>query len=147
MLRSYLSSHGPFDGILGFSQGAGLAAMHIVREGMSPVRQGDPPFKCAIFISSIAVPDPTAFDLRGEIRFLDPEVDKELIQIPTVHIWGAKDELNQGSQVLKKLCVQSMASVFIHDGDHEIPGLGAKEAVVETVKAMRRGISNALYVQ
>ncbi|KAF4624263.1 hypothetical protein G7Y89_g13912 [Cudoniella acicularis] len=60
---------------------------------------------------------------------------------------GTKDEPNKDSQVLKKLCDHGSASVFIYDGDHEVPGLGAKEAVIETVKVMRREISKALYVQ
>lgn len=148
LLDSYLSDQGPFDGILGFSQGAGLAAMHMARQAMvDPTCRIKPPLKCAIFLSSIAVPDPTAFDLRGEIRMLDPKIDGQLIRIPTVHIWGAKDELNKESRVLKALCDHRTASTFIHEGDHEVPGLGAKEAVTETVKTIRRSIFTVPYVQ
>ncbi|TGO48512.1 hypothetical protein BCON_0238g00020 [Botryotinia convoluta] len=137
MLRDYLRDQGLFDGVIGFSQGACLAVAYIAageRLGLS--RQIHPSFKCAVFISSMSVPDAVAFNLRGEIRLIDPGIDGELIRIPTVHIWGAEHVYSKHCYTVRRICDQQTVSSFIHGGGHEVPGSGAQEAVIETVKAL-----------
>jgi len=138
-LREYILAEGPFDGIIGFSQGAGLAAMYLVQQAHAKMS----PIKCAIFLSSFTVYDPVAFQQQGVIRKLDPMQDGVPIQIPTVHIWGEREGGSEDSERLRDLCNQSLASTFIHEGGHEVPGLGAKGAVTGIVKVVRRGLSKA----
>ena len=88
-LDTYVAAEGPFDGVLGFSQGASLAAMHLVRKAIQAPTEA-PPFKCAILISCAAVYDPVAYFERGEVRVLDFERDGRPIKIPTVHIWASR---------------------------------------------------------
>jgi hypothetical protein len=142
-LDDYISNEGPFDGLLAFSQGAGLGAMYLVQNAKDK-RNSTPPFKCAIFLSSMVVYDASAYEERSEVRVLDPSTDGEPVQIPTVHVWGKGDGRAQDSETLSKLCSRRGATVFVHDGGHEVPGLSIKGAVPGTVKAMRRGIAQAL---
>ncbi|TVY91261.1 hypothetical protein LAWI1_G001683 [Lachnellula willkommii] len=133
-LDEYIEAEGPFDGVLGFS--LALASRLCISSGRPP------PFKCAIFLSTVLVHDPVAIE-SGEIKVLDPKEAGQPIQLPTVHIWGAKDPRKGDGELLKGLCDTRTATGFIHEGMHEVPGLGTKAAVTETVKAMRRGISKA----
>ncbi|CZR69184.1 uncharacterized protein PAC_19084 [Phialocephala subalpina] len=147
-LEEYIIAEGPFDGVLAFSQGAGLVAMHIIYQSLqNPRRNPVPPFKFAIFLSSIPV-----YDLRGVengtgIRKLDPALDGHLIRIPTTHIWGEHEVHKADGELLESLCEQKMTATFVHDGGHEVPGLSGKSAVTGTVKAMRRSIFNALLLE
>ena len=145
-LDTYLRAEGPFDAILAFSQGAGLAAMYLARKAI----QGPgstPPLKCAVLISCAAIYDPTAWLEHGQVRVLEPAKDGQLIKIPTVHIWGKEDSVRHESEVVSNLCDQSQATTFVHEGGHEVPRLGTKHAVAGTVKAMRRGITQALLLE
>lgn len=137
LLDEYIAAEGPFDGVIGFSQGASLAAMHIIRTAQ---RHAECPFKCAIFFSCSGLYDPAALVDQGEARKLDPVAEGEIIRIPTIHIWGQKDLIKEESEILSKLCDKQVRTVFVHEGGHEVPGLGGKGTVIETVKAMRRGI-------
>lgn len=145
-LDAYVAAEGPFDGVLAFSQGAGLAAMHIVRKAIQAPLQA-PPFKCAILVSCNGVYDPVAWLVHGEVRALDPEVDGQLIKIPTVHIWGKQDRLRNESEAVSKLCDKSLATVFVHEGGHEVPRLSARNAIAGSAKAMRRGITQVSFLE
>lgn len=48
-------------------------------------------------------------------------VDNVRIEIPTVHIFGRQDKWRLHSKDLIKLCWKKLATVFEHDGGHEIP--------------------------
>ncbi|RDL32027.1 Uncharacterized protein BP5553_09429 [Venustampulla echinocandica] len=144
-LDEYVMAEGPFDGVLAFSQGACLAAMHLIRKRQQDSRggQAQPPFNCAIFLSSIPAYDAVAFENRGEVRLLEPATDGQPIQIPTVHIWGQQEDSKKDSELLKELCNAQLATIFVHGGGHEVPGLGAKGDVTGAVKAIRRAILKA----
>ncbi|KAJ2994424.1 hypothetical protein NUW58_g1566 [Xylaria curta] len=81
-LNDYISTEGPFDGVIGFSAGAVLAAMYIVE---SQRRDGKAPFRCAIFLSSASS--------IAELQFLGFDPQHDQIQIPTLHIWGLDDHI------------------------------------------------------
>lgn len=138
MLDDYIAAEGPFDGAIGFSEGASLAAMHIIRKA----QQGhEAPFKCAIFISCGGLFDPTALLNRGEGTPLEPKAVGELIRIPTAHIWGENDPMKKEGEKLNQLSEEQLRSVFVHQGGHEVPGLGMTAAVITAaVNAMRRAI-------
>lgn len=121
--------------------------MHLIRKTQQDSRgsqaEGKAPFKCAIFLSSIPAYDAVTFEARGEIRLLDPATDGQLIHIPTVHIWGQQEDSKSNSELLKELCNPQTATIFVHGGGHEVPGLGSKGDVTGAVKAMRRAILKA----
>ena len=97
-LAAYVSAEGPFDGVMGFSQGAALTAM--LRARRSPAE----PFRFAVFLCA-GVPFCEASLRQGVLRHLDPKVDKEMIRVPTTHIVGSKDDALQASLMMKELCV------------------------------------------
>ncbi|KAI0974393.1 serine hydrolase-domain-containing protein [Xylaria arbuscula] len=76
-LTSFVENEGPFDGVIGFSGGAVVAAMCILDKQRRTDRAGLP-FRYAIFVSSAESKE--AMVALG----LDPQVD--IIRIPTAHI-------------------------------------------------------------
>jgi len=63
-LRTVIEEDGPYDGVIGFSQGAALAASFILCDEhdaqiQDPVRCQRPPFKVAIFINSVMAFSPS----------------------------------------------------------------------------------------
>ena len=103
----------PFDGILGFSEGASVAAGVILRQSEKKVAS---PFKFAIFMCC-TVPPPRSDGV--DIMLADETAER--IDIPTTHIVGSRDPGCQGGRALYNLCDQSSASIFDHGGSHTIP--------------------------
>lgn len=148
-LEDYIAAEGPFDAVMAFSQGAGLAAMLMVRKlQQEPMQQRlNPLFKCAIFFSGGFPGDPAALR-KNELRPLSYDTDEEVIHLPTAHIWGANDQQYPTfGPVLSQLCKHETRMVFMHQGGHEIPGTSSKEAVTATVHAIRRTVAKAIPVQ
>ena len=110
------SDLGPFDGLLGFSEGASVAANVLMHSEQSRSLR---PFKCAILICG-APPfrpgneDPYLADVVGQI-----------ISTPTLHILGAKDPGRLGGLALYNLCTTGTASLYDHGKGHEIPRVPA----------------------
>lgn len=160
-LDAYITSEGPFDGVIGYSQGASLAATYLLQLGMRHPGKALP-FKCAIFFAGGVPLDPAELDdgvLRlvkvgelngiGDKEFrLNEENVKEtewVLKLPTAHIYGRKDPLWPGSsEVLASLSERESRSVSLHDEGHDIPGARAKEAVQGAVRAIRRAIEKGL---
>ncbi|KAJ4302829.1 hypothetical protein N0V90_001720 [Kalmusia sp. IMI 367209] len=136
-LEEYIIAEGPFDGVMAFSQGAGLAAMHITR---SQLEGRVPPFKFAVLIASNDVYDPTAWLQRGVVQPLDTQIHGRPIKVPTVVVWGEQDPWKDRSERTMGLCEKDKVFVVRHAGGHDVPGLAAKEAVHEVVKMIRRVI-------
>lgn len=144
-LEDYIATEGPFDAVMAFSQGAGLAATLMIRKLLQePAQQRiNPLFKCAIFFSGGIPGDPAALG-KNELRPLSYDTDGEVIGVPTAHIWGSNDQQYPTfGPVLSQLCKREMRTVFIHQGGHEIPGSSSKDAVTATVHAIRRTIAKA----
>ncbi|KAF2469065.1 uncharacterized protein BDR25DRAFT_289247 [Lindgomyces ingoldianus] len=142
-LEAYILEEGPFDGVIAYSHGAGLAAMLLVREKY--LKPSAPPlFKVAIFFSPVSVYDPVAYQERQEVRVLDdvgggpPAID-----IPTVVVYGEGDPRMEECKGVKAICNSKYLWEYVHDGGHEVPGIGVKNAIPETVKVARRGITTA----
>ena len=142
-LAQFISEEGPFDGVLGFSQGAILAATYLIQFSQNhPSRPL--PFQCAIFFSGGVPLDPQALG-QGKLRQIDPKVTGALLKLPTANIWGRNDTAWPGSsEVLCALCDDLNRNVYIHNGGHDIPGARAEEAVQGSVRAIRRAIDQAL---
>jgi pimeloyl-ACP methyl ester carboxylesterase len=143
-MNDYVSIEGPFDGVMAFSQGAGLAAMYLVHKLLQEPKQ-DSHFKVAIFISSIAtIYDPVTWFKDSQVRRLDPAVDGQPISIPTAHIWGMQDRLQSECRAVSELSDKASRSVFIHDGGHSLPSSSSPGAIAGAVQAIRRAVTTAM---
>lgn len=138
-LNDYIEAEGPFDGVLAFSQGASLAAMHIVRKAVQEPLQ-PPPFKFAVLISCSSVYDPKAWLENGEVHVMQAEEVGTIINIPTAHIWGADDQFRDEAEGVKNLSRTDVASFVMHSGGHEVPRAISKKDLADCTKAMRRAV-------
>lgn len=103
---------GPFDGVLGFSEGASVAASLMLRRAA----QSRPPlFKFAIFFCAIL---PLRYDGIGAIL---ADERSERINVPTLHIIGARDPARLSSMTLYNLCNRHLAALYDHGKGHTIP--------------------------
>ncbi len=150
-LDLYIEAEGPFDGILAFSQGATLAATWLARAATRERRKGLSAtdtrnlggIKCAVLFSAGGVFDAESLG-SGTARMLNVEDDGELIPIPTAHIWGQHDTTINAEGVMR-VCRSENRQQLIHEGGHEIPSIKMPDAVMASVKMMRRVISSASY--
>ena len=129
--------------MIGFSQGAGLAASFIyqqVQQAQQDRTNANMPFRCAVFICA-----PGAWDSRGEGRKLSAGVDGEVIRIPVANIVGRKDSNYESGLELSRLCDSATREVLDHGGGHEIPR-GA-ETMQEMVRSITMVIDRALLMQ
>ncbi|KAI0184479.1 putative polyketide synthase [Xylaria flabelliformis] len=136
-LQRYIEEEGPFDGIIGYSQGATLAATYLIR--FAQLHPTTPlPFECAIFFSGGHPVNPLLLD-KGELRLLERQEDlSPPISLPTACIWGRNDTLWPGSsETLWRLCDPATSMSFIHDEGHDIPGSRARGAVMGAVGIIR----------
>ncbi|PVH93386.1 hypothetical protein DM02DRAFT_696173 [Periconia macrospinosa] len=136
-LDKYMASEGPFDGVMAFSQGAGLAAMYIVR---SHLDGKPPPFRCAVLLAPNHVYDPAAWLEQGVVQLFDVQAHGRPIKIPTALVYGEKDPWKDRSESVVGLCEENRVFVARHSGGHDVPGLVAKDSVPEAVKMIRRVI-------
>lgn len=142
-LEAYIEVEGPFDSVMAYSQGAGLVAMLLVRrQCLKP--SAKPLFRCAVLFSPVQVYDPVAYLERGEIKVLDqvtPEIRS--LRIPMAIVYGEADERKQECHGILNICDPDLLSVFVHEGGHEIPGIGAKSGLIGAVRMARRALTRA----
>jgi hypothetical protein len=140
-LDRYIESEGPFDGIMAFSQSVGLAATWLVYRQ----RRRLPSVRCGIFFSGAATAMDPDILAEGRMVFLQSAKLGEAITIPTAHIYGAEDPYAAAAAEFSALCNSGARSVYVHPGQHEVPGSGSrsstKDVVNVTVNTMRRVIS------
>lgn len=138
-LSAYVLAEGPFDGVMGFSQGAALAAMLLARDSSSM------PFSFAIFLCA-GLPFCETSLRKGLLRPLDSKLDLELIRVPTAHIVGAKDNALDVSLGLKDLCSRKGRGLFDHGAGHEVP-VSPKGVTADMARCVEDAIARASYVQ
>lgn len=111
---------GPFDGILGFSQGAAFATILCAMQQKKLLQIN---FEFAIIISgfkSLCAPHAVYYD--------------EQINIPSLHIYGLSDQVIP-REVTEELCeLFTNKKILTHEGGHYIPG--KKEIYKEFVAEM-----------
>ncbi|RSL47296.1 hypothetical protein CEP54_013469 [Fusarium duplospermum] len=155
-LIGVVQSQGPFDGIMGFSEGGIIAATLLLEDARRPYAS----FKCGILFSAAPPLDPD--DLRqGHIRSLDPEKDGISIHIPTAHVYSHEVGTSQHVQSplsglwaecgwifpehvhssLARLC--DNAEVFVHDRGHQVPGPRDYQELRGALRAINRTIERA----
>jgi len=126
-LRRVIEDEGPFDGVVGFSQGAVMAlALALEHEEQRP--EAPPPFRFAVLFSCPYLPYP------GGDR---DNAEWGTTAVPSLHVAGRNDDewFEASRTVLHENCVDGTASLVVHDGGHAVP----KDR--ETVERVGREIS------
>ncbi|XP_017687970.1 PREDICTED: esterase OVCA2 [Lepidothrix coronata] len=125
-----LAEQGPFDGLLGFSQGAALAAMVCALRA-----RGDPrfPVAFAVLVAGFASRAPA----HGHF-YRDP------IGLPTLHVVGDTDAVIAASLSMELARCFVEPVVLTHPGGHFIPAAAAqKKAYLEFLERFRPGQGQA----
>ncbi|KAE8554438.1 hypothetical protein EYB25_002977 [Talaromyces marneffei] len=139
-LELFIQKEGPFDGVIGFSQGASLASALLLRNWSSGSGESDahgtptanePPFKCAVFLSGYSPYDYTCIHVQ--------QMQGSTISIPTAHIWGVNERGDSGGPpALKQLCNPQIVFFHEHEGGHEVPGARNKPDLIESANIIKR---------
>ncbi|KAL5339616.1 serine hydrolase FSH [Aspergillus crustosus] len=151
-----IARDGPFDAVLGFSQGAALAFSLLQHHAQNKALSADaePLFKAAVFICAGA-----PYELSGEkmLNLLEKSEAETLngngngkgkgyvVDIPTAHIVGSQDAIYAQGVKLYGLCDPDKAELYDHGGRHMIPfdaeRNDAMVAIIERVieRAQREG--------
>ncbi|XP_051173175.1 esterase OVCA2 [Leptopilina boulardi] len=100
---------GPFDGVIGFSQGASFVSIlcAMQQKKISPIK-----FNFAILISGFkSLCEPHAIFYK-DIK----------IELPTLHVYGEGDKIIPTQMAQELSDVFSIKKKFIHEGGHFVPG-------------------------
>ncbi|KAJ7529132.1 hypothetical protein O6H91_15G035200 [Diphasiastrum complanatum] len=129
-ISKYMKQNGPFDGFLGFSQGAILSAYLVSLQEKGLALQDVEPLRLIVIISGAKFPSS-----KMELAY------RETIRCPSIHFIGEKDYLKTPGEELVKL----FQSPFIirHSYGHTIPRLDADTTlkVVDYLKQERDKLS------
>ncbi|KAM0145727.1 hypothetical protein ACHAQE_011113, partial [Botrytis cinerea] len=145
-INDYLNENGPFDGVMAFSLGcmvaAGLVTYHQQFENVTHTVSSQ--LKCAIFFSAPMASEPGSRYEEG--RQIDWFSYREMICVPTAHIWGASETDIPGecASPLRSICQKDLRSIFIHEGSHEIPGFRDERGLTGVVKCIQRTIDRIM---
>ncbi|KAF3441367.1 hypothetical protein FNV43_RR15281 [Rhamnella rubrinervis] len=110
-LCDYITSKGPFDGLLGFSQGATLSALLLGYQAQGKVLKEHPPMKLLVSISGAKFREASIADIAY----------KETIKVKSVHFIGAKDWLKLPSEDLATTFENPL--IIRHPQGHTVPRL------------------------
>lgn len=117
-LLQVLDDDPDIEGILGYSEGATVAATLILEERRLFETEGRPRrLKCAIFVAGWP---PLRIGKDGVDLVLSDE-SEDLIDIPTCHVVGCMDPYLQGSMALFNTCDEDTAEMFDHGKGHIVP--------------------------
>lgn len=117
-LTEILDTEGDIEGVIGYSEGAMVAASLVWEEARRSKLSGRTPrIKCAIFICGW----PPIHPLSGRHILADDINDNEFITIPTFHVIGAADPFLDASMALYNMCDPDGAELFDHGGGHTVP--------------------------
>ncbi|KAF9873040.1 hypothetical protein CkaCkLH20_09550 [Colletotrichum karsti] len=114
-----LDREGDIDAVLGYSEGAMIAAGVVLEEGRRLRESGrERRIRFAVFISGSVAP---VKDQTGEFQLpLVGEWDS-VIDIPTCHVVGSNDTLIHSASALYNICDRESAELFDHGRGHIVP--------------------------
>ncbi|KAL2095291.1 hypothetical protein ACEWY4_010010 [Coilia grayii] len=116
VVRSAVREQGPFDGILGFSQGAALVAMLLAMQEQG--HEPDLAFRFAVIVSGFRSA------CAQHARFYsDPVV------MPTLHVFGEEDAVIPIHMSRDLLTVFKEPTILTHTGGHFVPAASAHKPV------------------
>ncbi|OQE25698.1 hypothetical protein PENFLA_c008G04638 [Penicillium flavigenum] len=112
--KRFIAEEGPFDAVIGFSQGAALAASLLIHQ--KKTQPAEPPlFRAAVFICGAA-----PWESSG-LEHISPQPDTYPIAIPTANIVGKADSLFSEGVKLFELCEPAKAAFYDHGSKHMVP--------------------------
>jgi hypothetical protein len=146
-VRAVVYQDGPYDGVVGFSEGAALAAALLLEDASGISGQYAPMFRFALFFNAVNLVSPSAAlgrkmlesDVQNAMDTFTHEQGKHhhpaldcvyalcartvpmLIDMPTLHVIGLNDGFRDFSEDLIKLCEGKSAMVVRSMAGHEIP--------------------------
>lgn len=126
------------EGVLGYSEGATVAATLILEERRRWEVEGRPRrIKRAIFFSGW----PPLSMAGGKVQVLLADQCQDVIDIPTLHVVGYSDPYILGAISLFNMCNQDSAEMFDHGKGHTLPR--DAETIKELGDAVDRLIASA----
>ncbi|CCD27288.1 putative serine hydrolase NDAI_0K00970 [Naumovozyma dairenensis CBS 421] len=114
-LHDYIIANGPFHGIVGFSQGAGVAGYLLTD------------FNGLLHLNETEQPPLEFFMSFGGFRFkpgcYQKQYDENPIKVPSLHVYGDLDTITEPEKVqsLLKSCTEGTATYLTHPGGHFVP--------------------------
>ena len=153
----------PYDCVIGFSEGAALAAALLLTDAARESHGFKPMFRYAVFFNAVNVLSPSEMlgkemaeaDMRkaletfhggahiqgdcsnDHVRIMSSDVMSAAISIPTLHVIGLKDGFREFSRDLVKQCAPSNARVVNLSTGHEVPkGRGLETVALEIEEAL-----------
>ena len=129
-LSHLLETEGPFDGVLGFSEGSCLAATlladHVTKRRAAGKKST---LKLGIFWGGVP-----PFTADGKRWYL-PQTDGQIFDLRTIHVIGAMDPFLAAGMLLYNLCDPNSATLFDHGKGHQIVwDLKVVKSLVEVVR-------------
>lgn len=130
-VRQSVQENGPYDGVLGFSQGAGFAGILCQNihklDDSADYKQKNKPLKFGIFYSGFRV-KPEAL----QFYYTPP------ISVPTLHILGTLDTVvsEERSMALYNACEDNARTLITHPGGHFVPN--SKPMVAAVVNYIKK---------
>eukprot|EP01043_Picozoa_sp_COSAG02_P001745 COSAG02_NODE_37_length_48203_cov_57.745708_29_plen_191_part_00 len=125
-IRDYEQMHGPFEGVVGFSQGGALASL-LCSQASAAAAAPLPSLRFALVMSGFCPADPL---LKSQMTAAAP------LRLPATLLYGKGwDFERQGTEQLAQLWAAGAAKVVEHGGGHVVPrtkhagGAAALEAV------------------
>ena len=115
-LHNIMEDEGPFEGVIGISEGASVAATLLIEDIQAcKAKQERSHFRCGIFYIGAPAwwPDGTRAWLAEE--------HGQMIDLPTCHVMGANDVFKAGAEALLKICDSDKTLVIADPGGHRIP--------------------------
>lgn len=145
----------PYDGVIGFSEGAALAAALLLTDAAKESHGSKPMFRYAVFFNAVNVLSPSeelgkdmaeiemrkaleTFDMEAysqrdcfvdRVRIMSSDAMSAAITIPTLHVVGLRDNFRGFSRDLIRQCTSRNTRVVELPIGHEVPRGRALEAV------------------
>lgn len=114
-LHLVMEQEGPFEGLIGWSEGAAVAATLLLDDfSKCELDHSTSEFKCAIFFAGSP-----PFTLDGKNVLLHDQYG-QVIKIPTCHILGQSDAMVELAEALFNICDSSSAIAIRDEGGHRI---------------------------
>ncbi|SCU79596.1 LAFA_0B04214g1_1 [Lachancea sp. 'fantastica'] len=137
-LRDYIIENGPFEGIIGFSQGAGYAGYLCtdVRQLLGLTLEQQPDFKFFISFSGF----------RMAPAWFQNQYKENLIKVPSLHVEGELDTVVESSRVMALFdaCSSETRTLLKHPGGHFVPnGKGFVTKVTNWLQVLDKETSAA----
>ena len=115
LLNHILETEGPFDAVVGFSEGSGLAATFLADHLIKSRAAGKKSMlKLGIFWGGMP-----PFSGDGKRCYL-PHSEGQIFDIRTIHVIGAMDPFLEAGMLLYEMCDPKGATLFDHGKGHQL---------------------------